>query len=310
MPLDRISAKKYWTPQRIKNLTSNKKWLIAPPEDLDLLFELDLVGESGEMNHAQAKKISQINHMIQLLTPMILELCKRHKEIRILEAGCGTSSLSLSLAWLLKTKWNKPFQLLGVDTNQKVILSAQERAKNLDLHLSTRWQVSPIREVLKELVQKSSSCPEHKRTNMVMGLHACDTASDEALILGLLEKADVVAVAPCCHRELSQNWKQNSELMKAHSLRLAFKNPQIRHEIAGHFTDALRMGFMRSHGYEVTSTEFVPSEHTPKNRLLICQRRGLFHRQSTEEFEASKEALGNPELMFEKLYREGVTLVQ
>jgi len=307
MSFDREKAMQYWNEQRVKALTANKPWFIKPPHDVDLLFALDLMGRSGEINHAQVKKISQVNHMIQLLQPQIMDLCLRLKMVRIVDAGCGSSFLSLSLAWLLKNRWEIQFQLLGIDSNPKVVEKSRSRARILGLEGNTQWETTTIEQKIKQLQdQRVIQNQTSERFHVVLALHACDTATDQALTLGLQESSDLVAVVPCCHRELAQIWKKNEALSKAHPLRLALKNPQIRNELATHFTDALRMGFMRHHGYEVTSTEFVSSEHTPKNRLLLCERRGLFHKPSLEEFEDSKKYLGSPALAFERLYAETI----
>lgn len=306
MSLNRELASRYWTPQRVKAFTGNKKWLIQPRQDMDLLYVLGLMGQSGEVNHSQGKKIAQINQMINILAPNIQDLCNRMKTIRILDAGCGTSSLSLILGWLLKTRWEKTFHIKGVDSNCKVIEASQQRARILGLDDAIEWQVSTIENLLEE--DRSRSMQDSKsnegRFHVVLALHACDKATDQALAFGLFQEADLVGVAPCCHRELAHFWKSEENLMGTHSLRLALKSPQIRHELAAHFTDALRLGFMRSQGYEVTSVEFVSSYHTPKNRLLLCERRGRYHRPSFEEHLELKKALGGPKLALELLHKE------
>jgi SAM-dependent methyltransferase len=304
MSLNREQASLYWTPQRAKNFTSKKPWLIQPPQDMELLYALGLMGRSGEINHSQAKKIAQINHMIQILAPNIQDLCNRMRVIRILDAGCGTSSLSIILGWILKNKWKTPFQISGVDSNPKVIESSRQRADILGLSDDIEWEVSTIQNLLEKNKDSEEKKLRSDRYHVVLALHACDTATDQALAFGLFEEAELIAVAPCCHRELAQFWKTNESILNRHSLRLAFKNPQIRHEIAAHFTDALRLGYMRSRGYEVTSTEFVPSSHTPKNRLIMCERRGKYHSLSLEEYQESKKALGDPFLALEAIHTE------
>jgi SAM-dependent methyltransferase len=287
--------KAYWTKNRLKNLLGAKSWLLKPDGDWQLLQTIGLMSPDGAINHDQLRKLSQINHMVQLLRPSLEDLRQRHPVVHIADAACGTSALSLALAWLFKHRWNHQAKIVGVDQNPKVIATSEKRAVAAGLSGETAWMVSTLGEL------QSSQLFGEERPHLVISLHACDKATDQALWYGLQSKADVIAVAPCCHRELAAYWKANVPKWPDHPLRVVMNNPQLRHETASHLTDALRVAQVRSLGYEVTTTEFVPSEHTPKNRLILCQRRGLYHKPSQQEFADLKGVLGNPVLELERL---------
>jgi len=149
--------------------------------------------------------------------------------------------------------------------------------------------------------QKSFASTEtNLRPHCFVALHACDTATDYALAEALQLKADVIAVAPCCQAELARVWK---DLPAADQLPLGpvMRAPHFRRVVAADMTDVLRTLLLRSRGYEVTATEFVASEHTPKNRLLLATRRGNFLRAAEQEFTALKSVLGEPVLTLETL---------
>lgn len=109
-----------------------------------------------------------------------------------------------------------------------------------------------------------------------------------------------MAVAPCCQAELARYWSQ-LPADGTNPLQPLFQSPNLRREAAATFTDTLRMLLIRARGYEVTATEFVSSTHTPKNRLLMCTRRGRFHRESEQQYTALKTALGHCEITLETL---------
>ncbi len=290
--------KAHWTKDRLKKLLGGKSWLIKPDGDWQLLQAIGLMSPDGAINHDQLRKLSQINHMVQLLRPSLEDLRQRHTVVNIVDAACGTSALTLTLAWLFKHRWNHQAKIVGVDQNPKVIETSEKRAAAAGLSGETTWVISSLGEL-----QNQKQLPD-QRPHLLISLHACDKATDQALWYGLQSKADVIAVAPCCHRELAAYWKVNVSKWPDHPMRVVMNNPQLRHETASHLTDALRVSQVRSLGYEVTTTEFVPSEHTPKNRLILCQRRGLYHKPSQQDFVDLKGALGNPVLELERLSAE------
>jgi SAM-dependent methyltransferase len=231
----------------------------------------------------------------------------RHKVLRIFDAGCGTSALTLILAWLLKVKKQHPCRLIGMDQSAAVIATSSKRAQALGLDDVLRFTVAELHPattlgVFAETFPEDP--PERKpfRPHLLLGLHACDTATDKALAMGIVGQVDAMAIVPCCHGELARRWKDVND--PAHPLAPVFAAPHIRRETAAHLTDALRMVLVRSRGYEVTATEFVPSVHTPKNRLLLAVRRGQFHKDSLEQYERLKGAVGGVALALEKTLKE------
>jgi hypothetical protein len=127
---------------------------------------------------------------------------------------------------------------------------------------------------------------------VIVGLHACDTATDDALALAFSEKADAVAVAPCCQAELANRWRKLSAEQFKSAFSVLIQSPELRRDSCSTFTDAMRVLLMRGQGYEVTTTEFVPSAHTPKNRLILAQRRGNYFEPALVEYVQLRNALG------------------
>jgi len=278
----------YWTKERLEKLTGGKKWLLLPDEAPELLQSIGLMNKDTSISWDNIRKFSQINHMLQLLEPSLSDQAGRHEQLHILDAGCGTSFLSLAMAWFLKHKLKHPFKLVGIDSNKKVIETSGIRAKKIGVDNATSYIAGVIPDSSVEHFKNERE--KNQRPNILVALHACDTATDYAIALGINDKADIIAVVPCCQRELSEKMKIDQPI--GHPYESVFKSPNIRRDIAATLTDSLRMLYLRSHGYEVTATEFVPSEHTPKNRLLLATRRGNFHEESKKQLASLIEHIG------------------
>ncbi len=312
MQLDSEFAAKaahHWTKDREAKVTGGKDWLIKPSESAEVLRAIGLLNADASMAADSVRKFSQINHMLTLLRPVLEDLLARHKQLRVVDACCGTSYLSLLLAWLLRRKWHKDAQIIGIDANAKVIETSQKRAQALGLDDVLRFTTArvgdkPWESIYSELFSVSTDGDgslKVPRPHLVISLHACDTATDHAMAFAVHAKADAMAFAPCCHAELARKWKEVAEAKTQHPFSPIFQSPNIRRETAAHFTDAMRMLLLRSRGYEVTATEFVPAAHTVKNRLLLCQRRGQFLKSAGAEFQAMKTALLNTGIALEDL---------
>ncbi|APJ04761.1 class I SAM-dependent methyltransferase [Silvanigrella aquatica] len=282
-------AEKWWTPERLKKIMGDKHYTITPLNAPLLLRTLGLLNSDATMSPDNLKKFIQINHMFNLLEAHFEDLLKRHKVVRILDAGCGKSYLTFLLAWYFKEKCKHPAEIIGVDTNTKIIKSNIEKAEKLGFQDVLQFEAASM------LTYKWN---KETRPHAVIALHACDTATDMAMAFAIKEKADFIAVAPCCQAELARKWK---EIDKNHPLTPIYQTPQVRREVAAHFTDVLRICLTRSKGYEVTATEFVPSTHTPKNRLITCVRRGNYLDSATQEYTSLKEYIGNNSITLEDL---------
>jgi len=284
-------ARAWWTEERLQKLTAGKRLLIVPSKHARFLFVTGLLNRDGTLSPAQTRKFLQVNHMVTLVQPAFEGLARAMpgKTLSVLDAGCGNSYLSLALAFLSAEGGFAPLEILGVDSNPKVIAQSRGRAETLGLSDCMRFEASALEAV---------SLPE--RIHVVIGLHACDTATDAAIAIGLKVKADVLAIAPCCQAELAKHFKTMSGAQAKSALAVLIHSPNLRRDGAATFTDSLRLALVRALGYEVTATEFIPSAHTPKNRLLLATRRGNYDAGAFEEFVSLRTVLGSPSLALER----------
>ncbi len=273
-------AAKHWTSDRLKKLTAGHKFVITPENAPALLRTLGVLNADASISVDATRKLVQVNHLFSQVRPYFEDLISRHPKINILDAGCGSSVLTFTLAWAFNSYWNHQTKIVGIDTSAKLIEKNTQNAVLHSYHSFLQFSVSEI----SKYEWPTDDAEKPTRPHAVVALHACDTATDDALALAIKQKSDFIAVAPCCHAELAKNWKTNAD--KAHPLSPAFHNPHLRRELATHFTDLMRVLILRGHGYEVTTTEFTMSHATPKNTLILATRRGNYHKESQSELKA------------------------
>jgi hypothetical protein len=277
-------AREHWTDERLGQLLGDKRPVISPREGVVLLRALGLARDDASLPPAQVRKYFQINHMVALLGPALRELRARHETIRLLDAGCGRSYLTLLLAWCARHVWKHPLEVIGIDRDADVILEAQRRAELAELADVVRFEVGDV-----------ATC---KPTDVhgVVALHACDTATCDALALGIALEADLIAVAPCCQAELARGWAELAERGASGPFAGVWRTPHLRRETAADVTDTMRVELLRAAGYEVHAMEFVPAEHTRKNTLIVATRRGPRDHQARAAYEALRDATGGVDI--------------
>lgn len=272
-------ARAYWTEARTDELLRGKNVAIRPAEAAVLLRAIGLVNGDATMPPAQVRKYLQINHMVGMLKPAFEQLAARHERVVLLDAGCGRSYLSLLLAWCGKHVWGQRIEVVGVDRNADVIEECRRRAAIARLDDLARFEAKQLEDV------------EAGSYQVVLALHACDTATCDAIALGVGLGAELIAVAPCCQAELARGWAALAEsatsrhggapprdggdagaARAAGGFATIWRTPHLRRETAAHVTDAMRAALLRAAGYDVAAIEFVPSEHTRKNTLIRAHR--------------------------------------
>jgi len=257
-----LRARALWTDDAVHRVTEGKDLPILPSNAPTLLRALGLLHRDASMPPPQVRKFLQLNHMIRMLRPPLLELIGRGEPLRLVDAGCGLSYLTLSLAWCFRHVFRHPATLVGIDRDAARVASGQATAAQLGLADSLTFQAGSI-----------ADFEPNGKPHAILALHACDTATDDAIALGLRHGAELIAVAPCCQAELARAW---AELATTHAgpLQPLWSTPHLRREAAATITDTMRALLLRAAGYETRVVEFVPSQHTPKNTLIRAMRRG------------------------------------
>lgn len=237
------------------------------PEIQKLFVETGLFGLSGQLRGEAADKYRQVQHYIELLRPLDVWTATRedHRPLRIVDAGCGKAYLSLAL-YLFARRQDTPVELLGVDRNGKVIESVERSATRLSYE-NTAFRAESIE-------QFAASDDAH--ADVLISLHACDTATDEAIAAGVKMNARAIVLAPCCHHELVAQIETRSKsesALAAGSWAAVLERGLLRQRLADIVTDALRAAALEMFGYQVGVLEFISPEHTARNIMLRAEQR-------------------------------------
>lgn len=241
----------------------------GPPADVPeglsvaLLQELHLLTRGGQLNADARRKLKQIQHLVRLLRPALEDLAARHEAFTVVDCGAGKSYLGFLLYELLlagPAEGPNPYAgatVVAIESRPELVTAARERRDRFGYE-RLRFLDTSI---------ESAELPE--RIHLVTALHACDTATDDALSLAILSEADHVAVVPCCQAEVARQLdKQDTE----DALVALFGNAWHRREFGSHLTNVLRATILEACGYRVTVTELAGWEHTLKNELILGKR--------------------------------------
>ncbi|MDF1561907.1 MAG: SAM-dependent methyltransferase [Deltaproteobacteria bacterium] len=228
---------------------------LDPGQSKALLQSLHLLDRNGNLQADTRRKLKQVNHLIRLLAPALEDAFERHEEPLFLDAGAGNVYLGFVLYELYFQPRGRG-RVLAVEPRPELVAQARERAAKLGFE-RLEVQEGTLAEV---------ELPE--RLHLVGALHACDTATDEALLRALAARADHVALVPCCQAEVA---RQLGELAKEEASPL-FARPLHRREFGAHLTNVIRSLVLEARGYKVTVTELTGWEHSLKNELILARR--------------------------------------
>lgn len=300
-------AEAYWTSARRRERFGELRLALPPWEAAPLLRALGLLRGDGSMAPSAVRKYMQVGHMVLLLEPLLRRLSADRPVVRVLDAGCGRSYLTLVLAWCFRHRWRRHAELLGVDRDPVVVRRFRKRAALVGLDDALRCEVATLEglDVGAAWARAFGAPPPADRpVDVLVALHACDTATDEALALGVGLGAELIAAAPCCQAELAQAWAALADAGARGPFAPIWRSPHLRREAGATLTDALRTLLLRGCGYEVTPMEFVGSEHTPKNTLLRAVRLGTPDPEAFVEYAALRRTLGGPEIRLARILPE------
>ncbi len=256
-----------------KNTTATvgeRQYLIAPPKANALLQEIGIMGQNGKIKNDMIRKYNQIDHFVELIADYLKKL---DGKIEVLDCACGKSYLSFALNYYLKDVLKKDCHVTGVDYSEIVIEASKKSAKNLGYTNMTFVKAD-----------LTTYKPERK-PDVVISLHACDTATDMAIGAAINAGAKAIFAVPCCHKELLSQYSYEpfAPLLKYG----IFKARQ-----ADLLTDSIRCLLLEASGYSVTAQEYISPVETPKNLLIKAFKDGNNRKKATKEYFELKRMLG------------------
>jgi hypothetical protein len=258
---------------------------LLPGESRALLQELHLLTRDGDLNADSLRKLKQVNHLVRLLAPALEDVLSRFGDPVIVDCGSGKGYLGFILYELFVGPAGKG-TLIGIESRPELARAATERAARLGY------------ERMRFIAAAVTGAPVPPRVHLVTALHACDTATDDALVLASRQGADHVAVVPCCQAEVARQLAGRRGADPA--LAEMHRHPWHRRELGSHLTNVIRALALEALGYQVTVTELAGWEHSLKNELILGRKLHGESRPSRERLEALLAAAGvRPKLVRE-----------
>ena len=250
-----------------KKETTDQKHEIRPTQSIELLKELHILTRDGKLNQDTRRKLKQVYHLVQFIEPLLQEVLTKKDHLSIVDHGAGKSYLGFILNDLFCKLQSKPSTIYGIEVREELVKKSQELATRLDfknmsfLHLSAEDSLH------------SDLLPD--QIDVVTALHACNTATDDAIRFALTKKAQHVVLVPCCQAEVAATLRKTKSQSLKNELSEIWRHPIHTREFGSHITNVLRCLQLESHGYDVTVTELVGWEHSMKNELIIATQKNL-----------------------------------
>ncbi len=230
-----------------------------PGTSLDLLKALHILTPDGRLNQDSRRKLKQVLHLVQLLKPTLDRLLAEEESPLIVDLGAGKSYLGLILYDLVLNGAGRG-ALAAIELRADLAATAQKIATDAGFARAV-FTAAPIND------PKADDALHGQRPALVTALHACDTATDDAIRFALKHDAKAVALIPCCQAEASQSLDGLKGPLDA-----LWRHPIQRRAFGAHITNTIRALLLESHGYKVRVTEFTGFEHTQKNELILAER--------------------------------------
>lgn len=261
---------------------------IRPEQSIELLKALHILTRDGKMNQDSRRKLKQVNHLFQFIEPMLKALQEDNPAFTVVDHGAGKSYLGFILIDLYLRLQAPMAQMIGIETRPELVESSIALARKLKFTQMEFLNLSVEESITSTLL------PE--RIDMVTALHACNTATDDAIKFGLAKKARFMVLVPCCQAEVAMFLRKNKSKQLSDPIAELWRHPLHTREFGSQLTNVLRCLQLQAHGYQVTVTELVGWEHSMKNELIIAEHKGSPKADAIKRLQAILDRLGLDEL--------------
>jgi hypothetical protein len=262
---------------------------IRPGQSIELLKELHILTRDGKMNQDSRRKLKQVYHLFQFIEPLLKSLKEDGRDIRLVDHGAGKSYLGFILYDLFFKDLGDGSHIYGIETREALVQHTRELAQRLGFARGMSFLNLSVAEAI-----DAQELPA--AVDIVTALHACDTATDDAIRFALRKQARYIVVVPCCQAEVAAALRRNKGKAMADPLSEIWRHPLHTREFGSQVTNVLRCLQLEAHGYQVSVTELVGWEHSMKNELIIAQYKNLPRRRAAERLEAMLGRIGLDEL--------------
>lgn len=265
---------------------------LRPGQSIELLKELHILTRDGKLNQDSRRKLKQVYHLFQFIEKLLKELPANEQGPTLADHGAGKSYLGF-IIYDLFFKALGQGSIYGIETRSELVESSKALAQRLGFDRMKFLNLSVAESA------QSDALPD--QIDVVTALHACDTATDDAIAFGLQKNAKYMVLVPCCQAELARALNKSKALnLQRTPLAELWRHPLHTREMGSQITNVLRCLYLEAMGYQVTVTELVGWEHSMKNELILAKYTGQKKRSSAERLQALLEEFGLQELAEER----------
>ncbi|KQP23213.1 SAM-dependent methyltransferase [Pseudorhodoferax sp. Leaf267] len=246
---------------------------LRPGQSIELLKELHILTREGRLNQDSRRKLKQVYHLVQFIEREVQDGFAADQAVTLADHGAGKSYLGFILYDLLFAR--RPGHVYGIETRAELVDKSRALAQRLGFG---RMSFLNLR-----VAEAAESGELPGRIDIVTALHACDTATDDAIRFGLQKQAASMVLVPCCQAEVASCLRQHKALQLSRTpLAELWRHPLHTREMGSQITNVLRCLYLEACGYQVTVTELVGWEHSMKNELIVARRTGKPKRSAAE----------------------------
>ena len=257
---------------------------LRPSQSIELLKALHILTREGKINQDSRRKLKQVNHLYQFIEKLLTALPDSEQGPTLADHGAGKSYLGFIIYDLFFKGLGKG-RIYGIETRSELVASSKALAQHLGFGRMTFLNLS--------VAQSAHSDALPASIDVVTALHACDTATDDAIAFGLAKHAKYMVLVPCCQAELARSLNHHKALnLQRTPLAELWRHPLHTREMGSQLTNVLRCLYLESQGYKVTVTELVGWEHSMKNELILAQYTGQKKTSAADRLQALLEEFG------------------
>jgi hypothetical protein len=267
---------------------SSKNYEVRPNQSVELLKELHILTRDGKMNQDSRRKLKQVYHLFQFIEPLLKDVKETKGAVSLVDHGAGKSYLGFILYDLFFKDLRDNSHIYGIETREELVAKSEELAARLGFGGMSFLNLSVAESIGSDRLPPT--------LDVVTALHACNTATDDAIRFALQKRAKYVVVVPCCQAEVAGVLRRNKSRSLGNALTEIWRHPLHTREFGSQITNVLRCLQLEAHGYQVNVTELVGWEHSMKNELIIAHYKDLPRRKPAERLHEVMDTLGLDEL--------------
>ncbi|WP_208277705.1 class I SAM-dependent methyltransferase [Massilia oculi] len=262
---------------------------VRPGQSIELLKELHILTRDGKLNQDSRRKLKQVYHLYNFIEPLLRDVKSEKGSVSLVDHGAGKSYLGFILYDLFVKAEGEGSHIYGIETREELVSKSTELAARLGFNGMSFLPLSVAESTT------SSKLPE--TIDIVTALHACNTATDDAIDFALKKKAKHMVLVPCCQAEVASVLRKNKgKDIKRSALTEIWRHPIHTREFGSQITNVLRCLQLEAHGYQVTVTELVGWEHSMKNELIVATYKNLPRRRPSERLNEVLHEVGLEEM--------------